>query len=77
MPCARNASTPASGDERVERLTTREREILRLIAAGHANREIAAQLRISARTVEVHKAHIMEKLRCRSLAELIRLNLPV
>jgi FixJ family two-component response regulator len=62
----RRASTPASGDERVERLTTREREILRLIAAGHANREIAAQLRISARNVEVNKAHIMEKLRCRS-----------
>ena len=73
----RRASTPASGDERVERLTAREREILRLIAAGHANREIAAQLQISARTVEVHKAHIMEKLRCRSLADLIRLNLPV
>jgi two-component system, LuxR family, response regulator FixJ len=73
----RRASTPASADQRVERLTAREREILRLIAAGHANREIAAQLQISARTVEVHKAHIMEKLRCRSLADLIRLNLPV
>jgi len=45
-----------------------------LIAAGHQNREIAAQLGISARTVEVNKAHIMEKLGCRSLAELMRVN---
>lgn len=73
----RRASTPASADQRVERLTAREREILRLVASGHANREIAAQLQISARTVEVHKAHIMDKLRCRSLADLMRLNLPI
>lgn len=60
---------------RMERLTQREREILALIAAGHQNREIATQLGISARTVEVHKARIMEKLECRSLADLIRMNL--
>ena len=52
-----------------------EREILALIAAGHQNRDIAVQLGISPRTVEVHKARIMEKLECRSLAELIRVNL--
>jgi FixJ family two-component response regulator len=62
----------ATTDRRIERLTKREREILELIAAGHQNREIAAQLGISARTVEVHKARIMEKLECRSLAELMR-----
>lgn len=62
------------GDQRLERLTQRERELLALIAAGHSNRDIAAQLGISARTVEVHKARIMEKLECRSLADLIRLN---
>jgi len=59
---------------RFERLTEREREILALIAAGHQNVEVAVQLGISPRTVEVHKAHIMEKLDCRSLAELIRMN---
>ena len=64
----------ASTDRRIERLTKREREILELIAAGHQNREIATQLGISARTVEVHKARIMEKLECRSLAELMRAN---
>ena len=50
-------------------------EILTLLAAGHQNRQIAAQLGISPRTVEVHKARIMEKLGCRSLADLIRMNL--
>jgi len=62
---------------RFERLTEREREILALIAAGHQNVEVALQLGISPRTVEVHKAHIMEKLDCRSLAELIRMNAAV
>jgi len=62
----------SAADTRLERLTAREREILTLLAAGHQNREIAAQLSISPRTVEVHKARIMEKLQCHSLAELIR-----
>ena len=69
------ATTRSTTDQRLERLTEREREILALIAAGHQNRDIAAQLGISPRTVEVHKARIMEKLECRSLAELIRVNL--
>ncbi|TLZ34006.1 MAG: response regulator transcription factor [Gammaproteobacteria bacterium] len=68
---AATASRSAS-DERLERLTAREREILALIGAGHQNREIASELGISPRTVEVHKARIMEKLECRTLAELIR-----
>jgi FixJ family two-component response regulator len=61
----------AATDRRFERLTHREREILAFIAAGHQNRDIAAKLGISARTVEVHKARIMEKLDCHSLAELM------
>ncbi len=68
-------SSRSRADARLERLTAREREILALIAAGHQNREIATQLGISPRTVEVHKARIMEKLECDSLAELIRMNL--
>jgi RNA polymerase sigma factor (sigma-70 family) len=69
------ATERSATDRRIERLTEREREILALIAAGHQNRDIAAQLGISPRTVEVHKARIMEKLECRTLAELIRMNL--
>ena len=68
------ATTRATVNARFERLTVREREILALVTAGHQNREVAAQLGISARTVEVHKARIMEKLECHSLAELIRAN---
>jgi len=72
----RSAATQRSmSEQRCERLTEREREILKLLTAGHSNREIAAQLGISPRTVEVHKARIMDKLECRSLAELIRVNL--
>jgi FixJ family two-component response regulator len=69
------AASRSSTDARLERLTAREREILALLAAGHQNREIALKLGISPRTVEVHKARIMEKLDCTSLAELIRLNI--
>src|SRR5207253_9664609 len=67
------ATARSSSDRRMERLTERERQILSLLAAGHQNREIATQLGISPRTVEVHKARIMEKLACRSLADLIRM----
>lgn len=69
-----SATSRSDTDRRMERLTEREREILALIAAGHPNRDVAAQLGISPRTVEVHRARIMEKLECRSLAELIRMN---
>ena len=69
------AASRAGADARLERLTAREREILALLAAGHQNREIAVKLGISPRTVEVHKARIMEKLECGSLAELIRLHI--
>jgi two-component system, LuxR family, response regulator FixJ len=68
------AAARAATDRRLERLTQREREILALIASGHQNREIAAQLGISARTVEVHKARIMEKLQCHSLAQLMQVS---
>ena len=44
-------------------LSDREREVLRLLALGHTNQEIAKQLYISVRTAETHRAHIMQKLR--------------
>lgn len=53
-------------------LTVREREIAGLLATGLHNRDIAERLGISARTVEVHKARVMEKLGARNLADLIR-----
>jgi two-component system response regulator FixJ len=68
------ASARTGTDQRLQRLTGREREILALIAAGHPNRDVAVKLGISPRTVEVHRARIMEKLECSSLAELISMN---
>ncbi len=56
------------GDE----LSERERDVLRLIALGHTNAEVAEQLYISIRTVESHRAHIQQKLRVSSRAELVR-----
>jgi two-component system response regulator NreC len=56
------------GDE----LSERERDVLRLIALGHTNAEVAERLYISIRTVESHRAHIQQKLRLSSRAELVR-----
>ena len=53
-------------------LSDREREVLRLLAQGHTNQEIAAQLYISVRTAETHRAHIMQKLRVTTRSELVR-----
>jgi two-component system response regulator NreC len=53
-------------------LSDREREVLRLLALGYTNQEIAKQLYISVRTAETHRAHIMQKLRLTSRAELVR-----
>ena len=53
-------------------LSEREREVLRLLALGHTNQEIAQQLYISVRTAESHRAHIMQKLRLTTRAELVR-----
>ena len=55
-----------------DELTERETEVLRLIALGHTNAEIAEQLHLSVRTVESHRAHIQQKLRRTTRAELVR-----
>ena len=66
------AMTPAEPGGPPDDLTERELEILRLIALGHTNVEIAEQLYLSVRTVETHRAHIQQKLRRTSRAELVR-----
>lgn len=53
-------------------LTDRERQILRLIALGYTNQEIASQLFLSVRTIEAHRRHILDKLRLSTRAELVR-----
>jgi len=69
----REALERAEIRERLERLTAREREVLDLVAAGRHNREIAAALGISPRTVEVYKGRMMEKLQVRRLPDVVRL----
>src|SRR5438093_8351847 len=67
---AADAAAARKADE--DPLSDREREVLRLLALGHTNQEIAQQLFISVRTAETHRAHIMQKLRLSSRAELVR-----
>ena len=66
------ADAEAKAREDVDPLSDREREILHLLALGHTNQEIAKLLFISVRTAETHRAHIMQKLRLGSRAELVR-----
>jgi len=58
---------------RLASLTQREREVLDRVVSGRANKQIAAELSISTKTVEAHRAHVMEKMRADSLAGLIQL----
>jgi RNA polymerase sigma factor (sigma-70 family) len=60
-------------EDRLAQLTSREREVLRLIVEGRTNKETAATLGISHRTVETHRENILRKLGVRSVAELTRL----
>jgi two-component system response regulator NreC len=59
-----------AGEDSYDQLTDRQREILQLIAEGHSNREMAELLHISIKTVETHRAHLMDKLDLHSTAEL-------
>ena len=67
---ARVAAEPPPGPP--DGLSEREVEVLRMIALGHTNAEIAKQLYLSVRTVESHRAHIQQKLRLSSRSQLVR-----
>jgi RNA polymerase sigma factor (sigma-70 family) len=70
----RRAALDAEGTrQRLSVLTARERQVMELVAKGCHNREIATTLGISPRTVEVHKARVMEKLQVQSVPELVRI----
>jgi two-component system response regulator FixJ len=62
---------------RLEALTPREREVLELLVIGHPNKVIAYRLEISPRTVEVHRARVLEKMKAHSLPELVRIAMRV
>ncbi len=69
----RPADEWAAGSRCLEQLTPREREVLALIARGASSKEAARTLAISPRTVEVHRARIMDKLGARNAADLMRI----
>ncbi|MES9819720.1 MAG: response regulator transcription factor [Candidatus Thiodiazotropha sp.] len=58
---------------RLARLTPREHEVMAMVTNGKANKEIASSLGVSAKTVEAHRARVMEKMQANSLAELVRM----
>ena len=73
MAAARDpASAAPAGNRPGKPLTDREKEVFELLVEGHQNKFIAHQLGISTRTVEVHRARVMEKLGARSLADLVK-----
>jgi two-component system, NarL family, response regulator NreC len=68
---ARLASEPTDDESRPGNLSPRELEVLKMIALGHTNGEIASTLVLSVRTVESHRAHIQQKVRLSTRAELV------
>ena len=70
----RDAGLVAGLKARYVALTEREREVMKLVAAGRANKQIAADLGISEVTVKVHRGQVMRKMRARSLADLVRMS---
>ena len=67
-----NAEDTESSRQLLQKLTSREYEVLEQLVSGKSNKEIAAHLGISPRTVEFHRAHVMEKMAAKGLPELVR-----
>lgn len=72
---ARDEQAEVSG--RIDKLTKREREVMDLVVTGKPNKVIAYELGVSQRTVEIHRARVMEKMEARSLADLVRMHLAI
>ena len=73
----KSRATQAEILARLAQLTRREHQVMELVTKGRANKQIAAELNVSAKTVEAHRAHVMEKMQANSLAELVRMSMLV
>ncbi len=62
-------------ESRLQKLTKREREVFDLVVTGKPNKVIAYELSVSQRTIEIHRARVMEKMEARSLADLVRMHM--
>ncbi|MEM9417830.1 MAG: response regulator [Planctomycetota bacterium] len=67
------AQEVAQVDQCYQRLTPRERQVMAAVVEGRLNKQIASDLGLSHKTIEVHRAHVMEKMNAKSLAELVRM----
>lgn len=84
VSAALDRASNADGPEAVEQvrqrlavLTQREQEIMALLVTGHSNKSAARELSISPRTVEVHRARVMQKMEAKNLAELVRMSVMI
>jgi two-component system response regulator FixJ len=75
IEAARTEAADAEISQRLRSLTAREREVLDALVAGNPNKIIAYDLSISPRTVEIHRARVMDKMRARTLSDLVRMAL--
>jgi RNA polymerase sigma factor (sigma-70 family) len=62
--------------ERIKQLTSRERQVMKLVVAGKSSRDIAAELGVSLKTVEAHRGKVMKKMKAKSVPQLILMHLP-
>ena len=69
------AEQRAEIDQRIDTLTPRERQVMDMVVNGMAHKQVAAELGLSEKTIEVHRKHVMDKLRAGNVADLIRMAL--